>query len=96
MFLYDHELILVHKGYEPKRELVCYCYKDCLSSDKSSISKVFACQNPSGFELSQLAACVLMMFYLDLSYRGIDNWLLATDKVCQVLGIKRVPDHIPS
>src|SRR5918996_1008414 len=45
------------------------------------------------YELPQLAACVLMMFYLDLSYRDMEKWLLATDKVCQVLGLPRVPDH---
>ena len=50
-------------------------------------------KSPHHFELPQLVACVLMMFYLDLSYRDMEEWLLATDKVCQALGLKRVPDH---
>jgi len=50
-------------------------------------------KSPHHFELPQLAACVLMMFYLDLSYRDMEEWLLATDKVCQALGLSRVPDH---
>jgi hypothetical protein len=33
------------------------------------------------------------MFYLDLSYRDMEEWLLATDKVCQVLELKHIPDH---
>lgn len=50
-------------------------------------------KSPHHFELPQLAACVLMMFYLDISYRDMEEWLLATDKVCQALGLSRVPDH---
>lgn len=50
-------------------------------------------KSPHRFELPQLAACVLMMFYLDLSYRDMEEWLLATDKVCQALGLRRVPDY---
>lgn len=48
---------------------------------------------PHHFTLPQLAACVLLMFYLDLSYRDMEEWLLATDKVCQELDLLRVPDH---
>ena len=43
--------------------------------------------------LPQLAACVLLTFYLDVSYRDMEGWLLATDQVCRVLGLARVPDH---
>jgi len=50
-------------------------------------------KSPHHFTLPQLAACVLVMFYLDLSYRDMEEWLLATDKVCQVLVLPRVPDH---
>ena len=34
-----------------------------------------------------------MMFYLDVSYRDMEEWLLATDKVCQALELPRIPDH---
>jgi hypothetical protein len=50
-------------------------------------------KSPHHFTLPQLVACVLLMFYLDLSYRDMEEWLLATDKVCQELDLPRVPDH---
>src|SRR5579871_1637973 len=50
-------------------------------------------KSPHHFTLPQLAACVLMTFYLDLSYRDMEEWLLASDKICQVLELPRVPDH---
>ena len=50
-------------------------------------------KSPHHFTLPQLAACVLMMYYMDLSYRDMEEWLLATDKVCQALELPRVPDH---
>jgi len=50
-------------------------------------------KSPHHFTLPQLAACVLLMFYLRLSYRDMEEWLLATDKVCGVLELRRVPDH---
>src|SRR5689334_6501885 len=49
--------------------------------------------SPKRFTQPQLAACVLMMFYLGISYRDMEDWLLATDKVCEVLELKEVPDH---
>lgn len=50
-------------------------------------------KSPHRFTQPQLAACVLLMFYLNLSYRDMEEWLLATDQVCRVLELKRVPDH---
>ena len=50
-------------------------------------------KSPHHFTLPQLAACVLRTFYLDLSYRDMEEWLLASDKICQVLELPRVPDH---
>jgi hypothetical protein len=50
-------------------------------------------KSPHHFTLPQLAASVLLMFYLDISYRDMEEWLLATDQVCQVLGLPRIPDH---
>lgn len=40
-------------------------------------------KSPHRFTFPQLAACVLMMFYLDVSYRDMEEWLLASDQVCQ-------------
>ena len=52
-------------------------------------------KSPHHFTLPQLAACVLMTFYMNLSYRDMEEWLWATDAVCRELGLPegRVPDH---
>lgn len=50
-------------------------------------------KSPHHFTLPQLAASVLLMFYLDFSYRDMEEWLLASDQICQVLELPRVPDH---
>src|SRR4030067_661386 len=50
-------------------------------------------KSPHHFTLPQLAACVLLMVYLDLSYRNMEKWLLASDQVCQMLELPRIPDH---
>jgi hypothetical protein len=50
-------------------------------------------KSPHHFTLPQLAACVLMAFYMRLSYRDMEEWLLATDTVREVLELPRVPDH---
>jgi IS5 family transposase len=49
--------------------------------------------SPKTFTQPQLAACVLLKFYLNLSYRNTEEWLLASDKVCGVLELAEVPDH---
>src|SRR5215210_1537256 len=50
-------------------------------------------KSPQHFTLPQLAACVLLTFYLKVSYRDMEEWLLATDQVRQILDLPRVPDH---
>lgn len=50
-------------------------------------------KSPHHFTQPQLVASVLLMTYLDLSYRDMEEWLLASDQVCQVLELKRIPDH---
>lgn len=50
-------------------------------------------KSPHPFTLPQLAACVLLMFYLDISYRDMEEWLLTSDQVCRVLEPPHVPDH---
>lgn len=49
--------------------------------------------SPKSYTFPQLAACVMMKFYLNLSYRDTEEWLLATDQVCEVLELSEVPDH---
>ena len=50
-------------------------------------------KSPHRFTQPQLVACVLLTFYLDVSYRDIEEWLLATDQVCQALELAHVADH---
>jgi hypothetical protein len=50
-------------------------------------------KSPHHFTFPQLVACVLMTFYMKLSYRDMEEWLLATDGVRQVLELPTVPDH---
>src|SRR5438876_7471678 len=50
-------------------------------------------KSPHHFTFPQLAACVLLMFYMDLSYRDMEEWLLASDRVCSALELERIPDH---
>jgi hypothetical protein len=49
--------------------------------------------SPHHYTWPQLAACVLVMFYLDASYRDMEDWLLVSDKTCQTLESKEIPDH---
>lgn len=60
---------------------------------QQALPKYSHAKSPPHFELPQLAACVVLMFYLNKSYRDMEEWLLATDKVCQALAVVRIPDH---
>ncbi len=48
-------------------------------------------KSPHHFTLPPLAACVLLLFYLNLSYHDLEEWLLATDAVIVVLSLPRIP-----
>lgn len=50
-------------------------------------------KSPQTYTVPQLAACVLLMSYLGRSYRDLEEWLLASDRVCQALELTSVPDH---
>ncbi len=50
-------------------------------------------KSPHRFTWPQLASCVLLMFYLRLSYRDMEEWLLASSSVCETLDLHQVPDH---
>lgn len=50
-------------------------------------------KSPHRFTWPQLASCVLLMFYLRLSYRDMEEWLLASSSICETLGLRQVPDH---
>jgi len=50
-------------------------------------------KSPHRYTQRQLAACVLVMFYCNRSYRDFEEWLAATDQVRNVLGLQTIPDH---
>lgn len=78
---------------EPRESRYVTAAKIAYRLTRQALPKYSHEKSPHHFELPQLAACVLMMFYLDVSYRDMEEWLLATDKVCQALGLLRIPDH---
>lgn len=49
--------------------------------------------SPKTYTFPQLAACVLLKFYVNKPYRDFEEWLLATDQVCEVLELRQIPDH---
>jgi hypothetical protein len=49
--------------------------------------------SPKTYTQPQLVAAVLLGFYLDLGYRDLEEWLLASEAVCAVLELNQVPDH---
>lgn len=50
-------------------------------------------KSPHRYTYPQRVACVPLTFYLDLSYRECEEWLLAADAVRAVLELDEVPDH---
>jgi len=50
-------------------------------------------KSPHRFTQPQLVACLLLTFYLNISYRDMEEWLLASETVQRTLGLKRIPDH---
>lgn len=49
--------------------------------------------SPHRFTWPQLAACVLITYYLDCSYQDMEDWLLVSDTICRSLDLQEVPDH---
>ena len=49
--------------------------------------------SPQTYTQPQVATCTLLGFYLKLSYRDAEQWLLSSDQVRAVLNLTRVPDH---
>lgn len=60
---------------------------------KETLPKYSHPKSKHTYTFQQLAACVLVMFYLDLSYRDMEEWLLATEQVVQALELTEVPDY---
>jgi len=50
--------------------------------------------SPHRYTQAQVAAAVLMGFYLDLSYREMEELLHGSEQICQAIGLKEdIPDH---
>ena len=49
--------------------------------------------SPHTYTQPQLVACVFLGFYLDRSYRDLEEWLLASETICQVLELEIVPSY---
>jgi hypothetical protein len=49
--------------------------------------------SPKTYTQPQLVAATMLGFYLDVSWRDLEEWLLASTAVCQALGLEQVPDH---
>lgn len=60
---------------------------------KETLPKYSHPKSKHRFTFQQLAACVLVMFYLNKSYRDMEEWLLATDQVVQALELPEIPDY---
>jgi hypothetical protein len=60
---------------------------------KRSLRKYSHRNSPQTYSQPQVAACTLLVFYLNKSYRDGEDWLLASDQVCRVLELPAVPDH---
>jgi hypothetical protein len=74
----SHYQLVAELAYDlAKNQLPIYCHKN----------------SPHRYQWPQLVACVLMTFYLDLSYRDMEEWLWASDKICKALNLQSIPDH---
>lgn len=45
------------------------------------------------YTFQQLAACVMVMFYVNKTYRDMEEWLLASDQVVEALELAEIPDY---
>lgn len=50
-------------------------------------------KSPHKYTQPQLVACILLMHRLKLSYRDMEEWLLASDGVVNTLGLKDIPTY---
>jgi len=50
-------------------------------------------KSPHLYTVPQLIACVLLMHYVRKTYRDMEEWLLASEAICQALELQTIPDH---
>ncbi len=74
----SHYQLVAEIAYDlAKKQLPLYCHKN----------------SPHRYQWPQLVSCVLLTFYLNLSYRDMEEWLWASDKICKALNLQSIPDH---
>ena len=60
---------------------------------KAMLPKYRHRNSPKTYTQPQLVAAAMLGFYLDLSYRDLEEWLLASEAICGALELDQVPDH---
>jgi len=60
---------------------------------KKTFPRYSHAKSPHLYTLPQLIACVLLMHYVRKTYRDMEEWLLASESICEVLDLVEVPDH---
>jgi transposase len=60
---------------------------------QASLPKYRHRNSPKTYTQPQLVAAAMLGFYLNVSYRDLEEWLLASEAICMVLELDRVPDH---
>ena len=83
----------MRKGKQPRESRYVTYARLAYAATRATFPAYRHPNSPKTYTQPQLISCVLLGFYLDLSYRDLEDWLLATDAVCQVLELSEVPDH---
>lgn len=60
---------------------------------KQVIPRYSHIKSPHHFTQPQLVACVILAYYLGKSYRDTEEFLLASEAICQELDLKKVPHY---
>jgi hypothetical protein len=84
---------VIEHGHEHRTRRPIKAARIAYGLTQPALSRYSHPKSPDHFTLPQLAACVLMTFYLDVSYRDMAEFLLASEAVCRALDLPRVPDH---
>ena len=83
----------MRKGKQPRESRYVTYARLAYEATRATFSDYRHPNSPKSYTQPQLISCVLLGFYLDLSYRDLEDWLLATEAVCHVLELSEIPDH---
>lgn len=77
-----------------KQESKCVCFaRLAYAVAQASVPRYAYPKSPQRFIQSQIVVYPLLTQYLNLNYRNIEEWLLASAEVRKVLEVSEVPDH---